>query len=87
MTSELAISMKNITKKYDGKTALNELTLSVNRGEIFGLLGHNGAGKTTTEKRFLTGILEENFTFFSHKQSYLHVRRGSPIRASEVSKD
>lgn len=48
MTSELAISTKNITKRYDGKTALNELTLSVNHGEIFGLLGHNGAGKTTT---------------------------------------
>ena len=48
MTPELAISTKNITKRYDGKTALNELTLSVNRGEIFGLLGHNGAGKTTT---------------------------------------
>ena len=48
MTSELAISANNITKKYDGKTALNDLTLSVNYGEIFGLLGHNGAGKTTT---------------------------------------
>ena len=48
MTSDLAISAKNITKKYDGKTALNDLTLSVNYGEIFGLLGHNGAGKTTT---------------------------------------
>ena len=48
MTSDLAISAKNITKKYDGKTALNELTLSVKHGEIFGLLGHNGAGKTTT---------------------------------------
>ena len=48
MTSELAISTKNITKRYDGKTALNELTLSVKHGEIFGLLGHNGAGKTTT---------------------------------------
>lgn len=48
MKSELAISTKNITKRYDGKTALNELTLSVSHGEIFGLLGHNGAGKTTT---------------------------------------
>ncbi|MBI3428886.1 MAG: ABC transporter ATP-binding protein [Actinobacteria bacterium] len=48
MTSELAISAKHITKRYDDKTALNDLTLSVNHGEIFGLLGHNGAGKTTT---------------------------------------
>ena len=48
MTSDLAISAKNITKKYDERIALCDLTLSVRYGEIFGLLGHNGAGKTTT---------------------------------------
>lgn len=43
-----AISVKKLTKTYTrGKTALNELSLSVKEGEIFALLGPNGAGKST----------------------------------------
>jgi ABC-2 type transport system ATP-binding protein len=38
----------NLTKKYNGFTAVNNLNLSVEEGEIFGFLGPNGAGKTTT---------------------------------------
>jgi ABC-2 type transport system ATP-binding protein len=37
-----------LTKKYGEHTALNALNLTINRGEIFCLLGQNGAGKTTT---------------------------------------
>ncbi len=48
MTPDLAISANKIAKKYGQKSALNDLSLSVAQGEIFGLLGHNGAGKTTT---------------------------------------
>ncbi len=43
----------NLTKKYGEHTALNNLNLSVNKGEIFCLLGQNGAGKTTTINLFL----------------------------------
>jgi len=42
------IEIKNLTKKFDGFTAVDNLSLEVNEGEIFGLLGPNGAGKTTT---------------------------------------
>ena len=42
------IQLKNIVKKFKDKTALDNLTLEVNGGEIYGLLGANGAGKSTT---------------------------------------
>ena len=42
------IEVKNLTKRYNGVTAVNGISFSVARGEIFGLLGPNGAGKTTT---------------------------------------
>jgi ABC-2 type transport system ATP-binding protein len=46
--SEPAITIQNLTKKFEDKTALENLTLQVAKGELFGLLGPNGAGKTTT---------------------------------------
>jgi len=51
-----AITAKNLTKKFDSVTAVDGLTLEINEGEIFGLVGPDGAGKTTT-MRLLTGIL------------------------------
>lgn len=44
----IAIQTKKLAKKYGTKTAVDSLDLSVNEGELFGLLGVNGAGKTTT---------------------------------------
>ena len=45
--TEPAITIKNLTKKFEDKTALEDLSLQVANGELFGLLGPNGAGKTT----------------------------------------
>jgi ABC-2 type transport system ATP-binding protein len=42
------IEVTNLTKRFGRLVAVDELTFSVRRGEIFGLLGENGAGKTTT---------------------------------------
>ena len=50
---QFAIEVHNLTKRYGGITALNDMTLSVNRGEIFGFLGPNGAGKSTFVKVIL----------------------------------
>ena len=44
------IEIKNLTKKYDKKVALNNVNLTIPRGKIIGLLGKNGAGKTTLIK-------------------------------------
>jgi len=41
------ISLSKVTKNFGSRKAVNELTLTVPPGEIFGLLGHNGAGKST----------------------------------------
>jgi ABC-2 type transport system ATP-binding protein len=41
------ISLKNVTKKYGSLTAVNDLSLDIEKGEIFAFLGPNGSGKTT----------------------------------------
>ncbi len=52
-----AIESSNLTRKFDRVIAVNNLSLSIEEGEIFGFLGPNGAGKSTTI-RMLCGILE-----------------------------
>lgn len=47
---------KNLSKSYDGFVAVNDLSLEVRSGELFGFLGPNGAGKTTTIK-MICGLL------------------------------
>jgi len=44
----LAVEVNNVTKRYDHRAVVKEISFSVNHGEIFGLIGPNGAGKTTT---------------------------------------
>ncbi|MGD2272262.1 MAG: ABC transporter ATP-binding protein [Desulfobacterales bacterium] len=51
------IELKNISKKYGGHPAVNNLNLTVSKGEIFGFIGPNGAGKTTTIK-IMGGVLQ-----------------------------
>lgn len=50
------IEAKSLTKKYNGKAALDSLELTVHKGEALGYLGPNGAGKTTTI-RLLLGLI------------------------------
>ena len=51
------IDIKQVTRKYGAKTAVDGLDLRIPRGELFACLGHNGAGKTTTIK-MMVGLLQ-----------------------------
>ena len=55
--SSPVIQASSLTRRFGDKNAVDQLTLDVQVGEIFGFLGHNGAGKTTTV-RLLNGVLE-----------------------------
>jgi ABC-2 type transport system ATP-binding protein len=50
---ETAIELKDLTKFYGARRGLDGLTLTVDRGEVFGYLGANGAGKSTTIRLLL----------------------------------
>jgi ribosome-dependent ATPase len=54
--SEIAIDAKGLTRRFGDFVAVNNVSLSIERGEIFGFLGSNGCGKSTTMK-MLTGLL------------------------------
>ena len=51
------LKINGLTKTYGGKKAVDDLTLHIAPGEIYGFIGHNGAGKTTTIKS-CAGILQ-----------------------------
>jgi ABC-2 type transport system ATP-binding protein len=51
------ITINQLTRRFKETTAVDQLSLEVRAGEIFGFLGHNGAGKTTTV-RLLNGVIE-----------------------------
>ena len=53
--SSAILKIRNLTKKYNERVVVNNLTLDVFEGEIFGFLGANGAGKSTTMK-MITGL-------------------------------
>ena len=55
-SAEIAIDVQGLTKRFDGRAVVRDLTMQVKRGEIYGFLGPNGSGKTTTI-RMLTGLL------------------------------
>ncbi len=56
VSEEFAIDVRGMTKSFDGRTVVNDISLSVRAGEIYGFLGPNGSGKTTFI-RMLCGLL------------------------------
>lgn len=52
----MVLEIKNFTQKYNDQIAVEDISLEVDAGEIFGFIGHNGAGKSTTIKS-IVGIL------------------------------
>lgn len=57
--AEAVLELKNLTKRIGNKNVVDDLSLTVNRGEIFGLLGPNGAGKTTAI-RMIVGLISKS---------------------------
>ncbi|HSB06767.1 MAG TPA: ABC transporter ATP-binding protein [Thermodesulfobacteriota bacterium] len=57
MEKQVIIETEGLTKRYGSQTAVDNLNLSIDEGEVFGFLGPNGAGKTTTILMFL-GLTE-----------------------------
>lgn len=56
MSSPIAIDVQGLGKSYDGVKAVDNLSLTIYEGEIFGLLGPNGAGKSTTLRILITTL-------------------------------
>ena len=52
------LKIEHLTKIYGDKKAVDDLSLHIRPGEIYGFIGHNGAGKTTTIKA-CCGILQQ----------------------------
>ena len=55
-TPDIVIDVHGLTKKFDGRVVVSDLSMQVKRGTIYGFLGPNGSGKTTTI-RMLCGLL------------------------------
>jgi len=55
--SDIAIEVKDLTRKFGDFTAVDRISFTVSSGEVFGFLGANGAGKTTA-MRMLIGLLQ-----------------------------
>jgi ABC-2 type transport system ATP-binding protein len=89
--SDIVLEIKALTRRFGAFTAVDALTLSVNAGEVFGLLGSNGAGKTTTIK-MLTTLLppssgEARVAGFSITTQAVGVRRAIGYVPQAVSVD
>ena len=54
--TDIAIRTENLTRKFGDFTAVSDVNITVQHGEVFGFLGPNGSGKTTVIK-LLTGLL------------------------------
>lgn len=76
--SDIALETEGLTKRFGGRTAVDRLTISVERGDIYGFLGPNGAGKSTT-LRMLLGLVRPTsgmirFPVRSSSWEYLRAR-------------
>lgn len=73
------LKIKELTKKYGSKVAIDHLNIEVEEGDIYGFIGHNGAGKTTTIK-CIVGIIH-----FDHGEISIHNKdiKNHPIQCKQ----
>ncbi len=74
------ITVTNLIKKFNDFTAVNNITFTVNKKEVFALVGPNGAGKSTTIKMLITLLkptsgeaIIDNFSIMHHSEDVRHV--------------
>jgi len=70
----LPLEIQNITKKYNNRTILDNVSFSIQKGELFGLIGLNGVGKTTLIKNILDLTRPDNGKAFLFGESCLQAR-------------
>ena len=71
--NEIILKTNNLSKSYKNFTAINQVNIQINKGDIYGLIGRNGAGKTTLMKIIttLTNKTNGEFELFNHKDNDL----------------
>lgn len=86
MSSAFALELQNVNKRFGGRKAVDDVSLTIEVGELRGLIGPNGAGKTTILK-LITGTYEldsGSIKFFgediSHHKTWKRVRDGISIK-------
>lgn len=83
-----ALAIENLTKHYDGKTAVDNISFAIEPGEIFGLLGPNGAGKSTTINMIggVTRVDSGRIEIFGHdnRLDYRTTRRWVGVMHQEI---
>jgi lantibiotic transport system ATP-binding protein len=81
--SDVALQTEDLTKRFRGRTAVDRLTIRVERGDIYGFLGPNGAGKSTT-LRMLLGLVRPSsgtIKFPVHASSWEYLKARSRVGA------
>lgn len=74
---EIVLQTNNLTKKYKDFTALDNATITIHKGDIYGLIGRNGAGKTTLMKTIttLTNKTSGSFSLFGSEEELTESKR------------
>ena len=81
------VSVKNVSKTFHGKKAVDDVSFSIKKGEVVAILGPNGAGKSTTIHMIL-GLIhssEGEIALFGHRPDLKEVREKIGIMLQEVS--
>jgi len=81
--SDVALQTEELTKRFRGRTAVDRLTIRVEKGDIYGFLGPNGAGKSTT-LRMLLGLVRPSsglIKFPVHASSWEYLKARSRVGA------
>ena len=74
---EIVLQTNNLTKKYKNFIALDNATITIHKGDIYGLIGRNGAGKTTLMKTIttLTNKTSGSFSLFGSEEELTESKR------------